>query len=1038
MFQQLSIASLQLAKVTSQSLHFQWTAISSLWYKESLEQLVSTLEYVQCLIPSSHENEDHCKGGDQKRDDGHHDMLNLLVQRILDMMELVDSGEISSRIATLRQKMAFLPRLAESLSSRMVFSSQQTSSSSSVGGSGGTSDSSSAVVVVSENDWDIYLESLLVQGKKSEALEVLKNIQCTPMIGDGGNDLHSTTTADGEDSQMHEIFDEETVLNHVGSMLRYTRRKKLERLAQLSHELGMFENAEGYYRELLRVFPDQWTYWKGLVKTSCERTNLKSSFARVSTGMDISVKEEKTVSIDKVGWQRCHSFAKEIASVVGTKERHILRGPHLILLELASLELRQTPSQSLTTDKVNQRARMIALLRDEICEYGNKFGSQASCCFADIRSYLHLLVHASASGGEIAETNNIPNDVLHLLEWANGTWKNAQSTDTDQINGGAHMEDESRERRKNLRSFIFAVQVVYSIASEMKDLTLHLLERFAPSVLQMVSEWKLSLLRLPSVAAKDGGQKEVLPGDEIVLLISQYLLFRASLQPLSSCDAATTLLLQSAGLLEDAMDHSPYNPHLKIAAISIYAKLNAVSRALTIFQDMGVKQIQLDSCSYLILPLLVRGGLYTSAIKLAASVLRLHGSTSKDVKTYSSKALQNGLVFKAKEMIEFQCGKMRRSLQLLYSKGLLLDMAPMMIPSDLENDSTAEAKQRSKSNPALLAAEKGFCGTENDVMRAEQLAIDAETHFNAPAIIYAPAEFTTVDKFVCSDNRDMTVNYFEILRHTIHWTQMEMVTASLRSGHVQGLVARSILAVEVANAPKKGKVTKPTEETSYRCQSLRYALIRAIEFGRGVKLDELDTVLWESCCHLCEVIIVVIYGSTSENSTCTTLEERDVLATSTINSMTQLVQSAREALNSCNSEVKSTEKKSVMGGRVCQLLPDYICPLFILLETTSRLFSLFGWGKRKRLTRAASGALALAALSLQGLISDMLNIIAQFRSVSTDIQALVETSTSSEFGLGTLQRVVREVVSARELTMDRVDPFLVQMRDRLQSYNDDL
>ena len=96
--------------------------------------------------------------------------------------------------------------------------------------------------------------------KKSEALEVLKNIQCTLMIGDGGNDLHSTKTADGEDSRMHEISDEETILNHVGSMLRYTRRKKLERLAQLSHELGMFENAEGYYRELLRAFPDQWTF----------------------------------------------------------------------------------------------------------------------------------------------------------------------------------------------------------------------------------------------------------------------------------------------------------------------------------------------------------------------------------------------------------------------------------------------------------------------------------------------------------------------------------------------------------------------------------------------------------------------------------------------------------------------------------------------------------------------------------------------------------------------------------------------------------
>lgn len=984
-----------------------------------MERLVSILEYIQTLLSSNNDGHDNnCKGGRDQGGDIHcNAMLSLLVQQVLDMMDLGNSSEIPSQITSYRQKMALLPRLAESLSSRMVLSSQLTPSDSS---------SSAAVAVASENDWDVYLETLLVQGKKLEALEVLKNIQCTPMVGDGNTGLPPITDGNEVSSRRHEIVDEDTIQNHVGSMLRYTRRKKLERMAQLTHELDMFTDAEGCYRELLLAFPDQWTYWMGLVESSCVR--IKPSSLSLSDG------EEGVVSIDKVGWQRCQSFAKEIAS--NNIDKQTLRGPHLILVELAALELRHAPSHSATA-KVDERRRLTALLRDEICEYGNRFGSQASCCFSDLRSYLRLLVQASSSGGEITGISDIPNDVSQLLEWARRMWvSNAQSTDT----GSLEVEDELRERRKKLRSFIFAVQVVYCIAAEIKDLTLHLLQTFAPSISQMVLEWRTSLVSLPGVAAKDGGQKEVLPGDEIILLTSQYLLFQASLQPATSNesnDASTTMLLQSAALLEESMDHSPYNPHLKIAAISVYSKLNAAGRALTIFQDMGVKQIQLDSCSYIILPLLISGGLYTSAIKLSTSILRLHGSTSKDVKTYSTKSLQNGLMFKAKEMVTFQCEKMRPSLQLLYSKGLLLDTAPLMIASDLENETLTVTTQKGKSPAAGLAAEKGFCGKEEDLMRAEQLSIDAEIHVNAPAIVHASAQSNSIENFSGSDNRDMTVNYFEVLSHTTHLTHLEMVAESLRRGHVHGLLARAIMAVGTANAPKKGKLVKPTVDSAYRCQSLRYALLRANDFGHNAIMDEVDRALWNTCCQLCEVINVVIYGSSCDEST-DTIAGREALAVSVINSTTELIQSARQALASCNSAVDTTEKRTLIGGKVCRLLPDYIVPSYILLETTSRLFSLFGWGKRKRLTKAASGSLASAAMSLQDFISDMLHVMADFRSVCGNIQSLVEGATISEFGKDAVQRVVGEVVSSRELTKDRVEFFLVEMLDRLQCFNEEL
>lgn len=1030
-----TIASLQLAKVTAQPLHFQWTAISSLWYKESLEWLVSSLEYIQKLLPSSsttqssnngdHDDDKNCRGANQGSDDSYQrDAMQLLLQRVLELTGLSNVAEITSRCATLRQKMALLPRLAESLSSRMVV--------------GLSSRDPSAVI--SENDWNVYLETLLVQGKKLEALEVLKNIPCTPMIGDGyggdsGDDHLHPSDGDDDSSLRHGIDDEDTIKNHVGSMLRYTQRTKLERLARLSQDLCLFEDAQGYYQELLRAFPDQWTYWMGLVESSCIRVEPSSSSTISASGA-----HQRSVSIDKAGWHCCQSFAKEIAAAVGNIEKRTLRGPHLVLLELAAVELRHATCHSVAIE-VDVRNRLVALLRDGICEFGNRFGSQASCCFADMRSYISVLVHASASGKEIADPSEIPNDVLHLLKWAGEMWaSNTQSIDADhstpKVNESA-ADVELRERKKKVRSFIFAVQVVYGIASELKDVALYLLLTFAPSVSQMISEWRTSLISLPVVSAKDGGQKEVLPGDEIVLLTSQYLLFRAPLE-LSSNDSSTPVLLQAAGLLEEAMDYSPYNPHLKIAAINVYSELNAADRALTIYHGLGVKQIQLDSCSYLILPLLIRGGLYTSAIKLSASILRLHGSTSKDVKTYASKTLQNGLLFKAKEMSTFQCESMRPSLQLLYSKGLLMDIAPLMIPSDLENDTAIGARSKGNSPSVRLAAEKGFCGNEDDLIRADQLSIDAEIHFNAPAIIPASAQFTKIDNFTFSDNRDMSVNYFEVLHHTAHLTQMEMVVESIRRGHIHGLLARAIMAVGAANAPKKGKLSNPTEETSYRCQSLRYALSRAKEFGHDAKLDETERALWNTCCQFCEVMIAVIHGRPGDDPSSNTVAGREKLATSIINSTTQVVQSAREALNSCYSAIDSEKKNTCLGCKVCRLLPDYIVPLFILFETTSRLFCLFGWGKRKRLTKAASGALAFAALSLRDLVTDILHIMTRFRSFSGNIESVVETASGSDFRKDVIQRVIKEVVSSRELTNGQVDSFLVQMRETLDTFNEEI
>jgi len=120
------------------------------------------------------------------------------------------------------------------------------------------------------------------------------------------------------------------------------------------------------------------------------------------------------------------------------------------------------------------------------------------------------------------------------------------------------------------------------------------------------------------------------------------------------------------------------------------------------------------------------------------------------------------------------------------------------------------------------------------------------------------------------------------------------------------------------------------------------------------------------------------------------------------------------------------------GALVCQLLPNCIVPIYTMIETTARLFSLFGWGKRKRLTKAAAGALASLALSFRSLVSDLLQAMTTHRRVEYGVSN--ETSLVGEDGIN---RVANEINQSREMTKDRVDPFLDQMRIDLTSYEEE-
>jgi hypothetical protein len=80
------------------------------------------------------------------------------------------------------------------------------------------------------------------------------------------------------------------------------------------------------------------------------------------------------------------------------------------------------------------------------------------------------------------------------------------------------------------------------------------------------------------------------------------------------------------------------------------------------------------------------------------------------------------------------------------------------------------------------------------------------------------------------------------------------------------------------------------------------------------------------------------------------------------------------------------------------------------------------------MTKEAAGALANLALLFKDFLSDLLQKMTHFRAIDFDIDV------SLDIGTDYLHQVIGHIASSREMTSDRVDPFLLQMIEALQDY----
>lgn len=180
--------------------------------------------------------------------------------------------------------------------------------------------------------------------------------------------------------------------------------------------------------ELLHMYPDDWEYWK---------QHLESSIAEAGGDLELG----------------CAVTVAFVATILNAQSGgYPLRGPNLMRVELVASRAIAAPSDSAVSELV-----------ESIIRYGNDFAARASCIFSDLCHYLQVCLKARSIDQACA-----------LLQWS----KELRSVEP--------ASDDPKERRKQLRAYIFAVQVNFKVLFQFEELR----DDELPSWEELVRVWK--------------------------------------------------------------------------------------------------------------------------------------------------------------------------------------------------------------------------------------------------------------------------------------------------------------------------------------------------------------------------------------------------------------------------------------------------------------------------------------------------------------------------------------------------------------------
>ncbi len=512
----------------------------------------------------------------------------------------------------------------------------------------------------------------------------------------------------------------------------------------------------------------------------------------------------------------------------------------------------------------------------------------------------------------------------------------------------------------------------------------------------------------------------------------QQLLFASDSQ--DDCPRNDAKAFISAVLLESAITHSPDNTYLKFLAIEVFHRLDATARSWDLYQKAGLKHIQLDSCSFLIYPYLFEGGLYNEAIDVSTALLRFQRGAARDCGDFSGRAMNSGTLTKANEFMVFQRNRMNQSLTFLYSKGLILDAAPLL--------ATEVPRMKHDEHPMLkggIGITQGIVGGNDDIERTTQMVVESRNQYAALSIVSC-VDTTDIEGDGLSDNRDLSIlHQCRILTKPKVDSKRTMVETSLRRGYIHGVLMRASLCIDVMKGPKKGKVVKPSDVLQKRTSSLLESVRAASEFldnNRSAASDAGSNEIFADGCYqllqvffdMCRVLSIINAGMPTTEDGKDSMEDREQRVVDMLNNDV-----TTKLKKVCNT-LPAIDSPKMVGS----LLPACILPIFAVFRMCSTACTAYGWGKRKT-TKKASIAMAGFSKAFQEILEEkMIFCLRALPSSETD-------SASFEFSIdeAELSLLDADVVNSTKAllhesqyrTRMRMEPILEEMIDYLDEFD---
>jgi hypothetical protein len=211
------------------------------------------------------------------------------------------------------------------------------------------------------------------------------------------------------------------------------KQQVLEKQAECMQKLEMFQDSRRVFEELLKDYPDNFTYWKGHLASSLSERGQEESGFKTTEDLVAQALEE----------------AKE--------DKYPRRAPHLMRVELAARRIRYR-----TEKNEDLAAGMVDALLMAMMGYGNTFSPDVSCAFTDLESYL---------GSALDLCSN--HQTLLLLKWL----KDLRVSPDSEV---------AAERRSQQRSYIFSVKMTHKILSKHVGLQ----SEWLPDWKELVRTWK--------------------------------------------------------------------------------------------------------------------------------------------------------------------------------------------------------------------------------------------------------------------------------------------------------------------------------------------------------------------------------------------------------------------------------------------------------------------------------------------------------------------------------------------------------------------